>query len=103
MAPKRSTTSSKTTNYGHTGCKQAVWNLAKPIRGCDSSKTRQDPYGNKISFNSYGKNTPQGWHIDHIKPQAKGGSDCVRNLQALQTKINITKADSLVKRDRHNQ
>ncbi len=45
----------------------------------------------------------QGWEIDHIKPESKGGSDAVRNLQAMQTKKNRELGDSLRKRSRHKQ
>lgn len=80
-----------------------VWEKAKPVRGEDASKYRQDPYGNKICWDSFGKNTETGWEIDHIKPSARGGSDNLRNLQALKTSVNREKGDSLVKKSRHNQ
>ncbi|MCG8104951.1 MAG: HNH endonuclease [Candidatus Thiodiazotropha endolucinida] len=44
-----------------------------------------------------------GWEIDHIKPSSRGGSDNIRNLQALKTKVNREKADNLVKRNRHSK
>jgi hypothetical protein len=34
-----------------------------------------------------------GWHIDHIKPSSKGGSDNPRNLQALQAHANMSKGN----------
>ena len=80
-----------------------VWKLAKPIRGKDPAEYRQDPYGTTLRRSSYGKNSKMGWGIDHIKPKARGGSDAVQNLQALQTKKNLEKGDSLVKKSRHNQ
>ncbi len=80
-----------------------AWNSAKPIRGKDPDQYRQDPYGNVMARSSYGKNTSQGWEVDHIKPTARGGSDATRNLQALNTEVNREKGDSLVKRNRHNQ
>lgn len=89
------------TKYNSSNCKDKVWELAKPVRGCDPDRIRQDPYGNKICYNSYGKCTPQGWDIDHIKPQSRGGSDNIRNLQALQSSVNRSKQDSLVKKSRH--
>ena len=98
---KKSTKTS--TSYGRYECKNAVWNSAKKIRGGNPSKIRQDSYGNKISYNSYGKNTKMGWQIDHIKPQSRGGSHNIRNLQALNTKINITKGNSLIKASRHSK
>lgn len=82
---------------------EKAWRNAKPVRGQDPDKVRQDPYGNKISKASYGKNTATGWEVDHIKPIARGGSDATQNLQALKTSINRDKSDSLVKKSRHNQ
>ena len=80
-----------------------VWEKAKPIRGEDPDKYRQDPYGNKINRDSFGKNSEMGWEIDHIKPLARGGSDNLRNLQALKTSVNREQGDSLVKNSRHKQ
>ncbi|MCG7881995.1 MAG: HNH endonuclease [Candidatus Thiodiazotropha taylori] len=80
-----------------------VWEKAKHVRGEDPSKYRQDPYGNKIHRNSFGRDSEMGWEIDHIKPSSRGGSDNIRNLQALKTKVNREKADNLVKRSRHSK
>ena len=81
----------------------AVWNKAKKIRGENPDDTRQDPYGNMLRRDQFGRNTRHGWEIDHIKPESKGGSDAVRNLQAMQTKKNRELGDSLRKRSRHKQ
>jgi 5-methylcytosine-specific restriction endonuclease McrA len=80
-----------------------VWNSAKIIKGKDPAEYRQDPYGNVMYKNSYGKNTDMGWEVDHIKPKSKGGSDAIRNLQALNSKINKSKSNSLVKKSRHSK
>ena len=88
--------------YGQTKTKDKVWKLASTIKGKDSSMYRKDPYGNTLYYNSYGKNSEMGWQIDHIKPQSKGGSDSIRNLQALQTTINNSKSDSMKKTSRHS-
>ncbi len=80
-----------------------LWNKAKPVRGKDPSKYRQDPYGNLMHYDSYGKDSVMGWEIDHIKPSGRGGSDSTRNLQALKTRMNREKGDSLVKRSRHSE
>lgn len=63
---------------------------------------RSDPYGNQLYRQSYGTNGKQGWQIDHIKPQNKGGSDDLINLQALSSHVNMQKGDSLVKKSRHS-
>lgn len=82
--------------------KDKVFDKAKPIQGKDPNQWRQDPYGSPIKKDQYGKETRYGWDIDHIKPQSRGGSDDIRNLQALQYKTNREKGDSLVKKSRHN-
>ena len=93
--------SGKQTQYGSTDCKEKVWNLAEPIKNKDPSKFRQDPYGNQICKTSYGKTSEQGWQVDHIKPSSKGGSNNIRNLQALQSSVNMSKGNTLVKKSRH--
>ncbi len=82
---------------------EKVWKKAKPIREKDPEQVRKDPYGNPIRKNQYGKDGPQGWEIDHIKPANRGGSDHLRNLQAMQTRKNRELSDTLKKRSRHNQ
>lgn len=80
-----------------------VWEKAKKIQGKDPNKYRQDPYGNTMFKASYGKDTPMGWNIDHIKPKSKGGSDSLRNLQALNSKVNKSKGNSSKKKSRHSK
>ena len=81
----------------------AVWDKAKRISGREPDQYRQDPYGTTMRRSSYGKDSSQGWEVDHIKPSAKGGSDNIRNLQALNTDVNRSKGDSLVKKSRHSK
>lgn len=80
-----------------------AWESAKKLRGEDPDKYRQDPYGNKMYKNSYGRNSAMGWEVDHIKPEARGGLDTARNLQALTTGVNRSKQDSLKKKSRHSK
>ena len=80
-----------------------VWKAAKRIRGEDPNTTRQDPYGNRISRDQFGGKGRQGWEIDHIRPASRGGSDSMKNLQAMQTKKKRDLGDTLRKRNRHNQ
>ena len=82
--------------------KDQVWEKAKTIEGKDPAQYRQDPYGNTIRYDSYGQGGAMSWDMDHIKPAAKGGSNDIRNLQALQSKTNREKGDSLVKKSRHS-
>ena len=80
-------------DYGHVGCKDYVWNLASYVTGKNPDVYRRDAMGNVIHYNKHGHYTAMGWHIDHKKPQAAGGSDHYKNLQALQAHANIKKSD----------
>lgn len=91
------------TKYGGTKTKDVVWSKATPVRGKDPNTHRQDPYGNVMYKGSYGQATPMGWDVDHIKPSSRGGSNDIRNLQALNATINRSKGNSLIKKSRHNQ
>jgi len=107
MSSKRKTTRKSTkstrkrTTYGSSKAKNSVWNKAKTIGGKNPKVYRKDPYGKTMCYSSYGKCTPMGWQIDHIKPQSKGGSHDIRNLQAMTSRLNNKKSNSLVKRSRH--
>jgi 5-methylcytosine-specific restriction endonuclease McrA len=79
-----------------------VFEKAKEVVGKDPKVYRQDPYGNIIYLYSHGKSTKMGWDVDHIIPIQRGGSNDIRNKQALSTHINRSKQDSLVKKSRHN-
>ena len=80
-----------------------VWNKADNIPSKDPDKYREDPYGNEMFYNSYGKDSPMGWQVDHIKPTSRGGSDHTVNLQALNSQVNREKGNSLKKRSRHSK
>ncbi len=80
-----------------------VWDKAKKIRGKDPEKYRKDPAGNTMFFDSHGKSSGMGWDVDHIKPKSRGGSDSTRNLQSLNSGLNRSKGDSLVKKSRHSK
>ena len=82
--------------------KDKVWSKAKEIKGKDPQKYRQDPYGNPMFYGSHGKTSEMGWDVDHIKPASQGGSDNLRNLQALNSEVNRSKGDSLQKKSRHS-
>ena len=82
---------------------EKAWEKAKKVRGKDPNLYRQDPYGNLMYKPSYGKDSSMGWEVDHIKPKSQGGSGSTRNIQALNTKVNKEKGDSLVKKSRHSK
>lgn len=96
-------TSKNRATYGHAGAKEAVWDKAKPIRGMDPDTHRQDPYGNQMYYHSYGKDTEQGWSLDHIRPSSRGGSNDIINLQAMNFATNRDLSNTTKKRSRHNQ
>ena len=56
-------------------------------------KEKIDAFGHKICKDQYGKETPYGWEIDHIKPKSKDGTDELDNLQPLFWKYNREKGD----------
>lgn len=73
-----------------------VWSNARPSSFFPCESFRLDRYGKLIAWSEYGNTlSPFGWEIDHIFPLAKGGSDCLSNLQALQWKTNRSKAATL--------
>lgn len=78
-----------------------MWNLTKTISGKDPNIYRKNSTRNQICYKSYGTNGKQSWDIDHIKPSSKGGSDCLRNLQALSSTVNRSKGNSQKKPSRH--
>ena len=71
-----------------------VWDRAAGVRGKPRNSYRRDVAGNVIYKPMYGKDTPMGWEIDHKMPVSKGGSDNLRNLQALQTATNQAKGNT---------
>lgn len=83
--------------------KEKAWNNAKTIRNKDKDVYRQDSYGNTMYKPSHGRSSEMGWDVDHIKPKSKGGSDATRNLQALNSSVNRSKGDLLVKKSRHSK
>ncbi|MEO0982032.1 MAG: HNH endonuclease signature motif containing protein [Pseudomonadota bacterium] len=67
------------------------WEQAKVIPGSSPFEWRLDPYGWFIRRQEYGQLSEFGWEIDHRVPKASGGTDSLRNLQAMHWKNNRAK------------
>ncbi len=76
--------------------KKEVWDKGQKVRGKDPDLYRKDKFGNIMYKPSYGKNSEMGWEIDHSKPQSKGGTDHLNNLQPMNTQANHQKSDKIL-------
>lgn len=86
------------TNYTNIDCKDKVWNKGKEIPNKNPNLYRKDAYGHEIYKPSYGTNGSKSWQIDHKIPTSRGGSNNIRNLQPLQSTVNMSKGNTLVKK-----
>ncbi|KAH3742637.1 hypothetical protein Pelo_15960 [Pelomyxa schiedti] len=65
--------------------------LAQTVPGMDPDNYRMDPYGNLISHNARGTQSQMAWDVDHRHPLNDGGSNSIRNLDAVQHNQNLSK------------
>jgi 5-methylcytosine-specific restriction endonuclease McrA len=73
--------------------KEQVWEKGKKVRGKSPELYRKDKEGNEMYKPSYGKYSEKGWNIDHSKPQDKGGTDHLNNLQPINSRANSKKGN----------
>ena len=72
-----------------------VWAKGMPVPGIDSNIWRKDFAGAWINRTCYGRtDNKYGWEIDHLLPEAKGGTDDLTNLNPLQWENNRAKGDN---------
>ena len=73
--------------------KDYAWENAATITGKNPNVWRKDIMGNIIRYDSYGTRGEFGWHVDHKRPVSKGGSEHLRNIQALHHEANRRKSN----------
>ncbi|OGI75301.1 hypothetical protein A3D36_01925 [Candidatus Nomurabacteria bacterium RIFCSPHIGHO2_02_FULL_36_29] len=80
-------------NYDHKTL-SAIWAKASAVAGYDMNKFRKDICGAWIAWQDYGnRNSDNGWEVDHIFPDSKGGNDMLSNLRPLHWQNNARKSD----------
>lgn len=70
----------------------------RTVQGLDPDIYRVDAYGSLIVFDNYGTYKVGGWHVDHIVPKSRDGSDDICNLQPLNSYTNSSKGNTLKKK-----
>lgn len=73
-----------------------VWQKAR-ISSSENERNgfRKDACGAWMQLQQHGnRNSEYGWEIDHIVPEALGGTSVLSNLQPLHWKNNAAKGDS---------
>lgn len=76
--------------------KRKIWDKGEIVPGYDINVWRKDQCGAFIRWDMYGDRSDMynnGWEIDHIKPDSKGGEDIVSNARPLQWYNNVTRSN----------
>ncbi|MBS1515222.1 MAG: HNH endonuclease [Bacteroidetes bacterium] len=72
---------------------QQVWNKGKIDADNDKNIFRKDCCDAWIKRDEYGTQEKYGWEIDHVYPEAKGGTDDEINLRPMHWENNRSKSD----------
>ena len=73
---------------------QAVWDKALVVEGYDKTLYRKDFAGAWIMRSERGNtDSPYGWEIDHVYPEALGGENHFINLRPMHWRNNRSKSD----------
>ncbi len=70
-----------------------IWEKGRKYQDLNPEKYRLDACGALIQWDSYGKETPFGWEVDHIFPCSMGGGDEYENLRPLHYANNRSKSN----------
>lgn len=74
-----------------------IWNKALTVISLDPNLWRLDSHFKPIKFTEYGnRDSKYGWEIDHIISKNHGGANSDSNLQPLNWRSNVEKADGFL-------
>lgn len=72
---------------------QKVWEKGIIDSNAKPEEFRKDTCGAWMARNEYGKETDEGWEIDHVYPASKGGDNELENLRPMNWANNRSKGD----------
>lgn len=84
--------------YGQPGDKDATWEKGQKIKGKDPAEYRRCRRSGKVMrYSHYGKKSKSiyNWHMDHVIPQARGGSHHISNLEPVNAPKNCAMGSSM--------
>jgi hypothetical protein len=89
--------------YGRPGDKDATWEKGQKIEGKDPDEYRRcGRSGREMRYSHYGKKNHESlynWHMDHVIPKARGGSNHISNLEPVNASKNCAMGSSMDDKD----